>query len=183
MPQTNNRQLNILMKNIFLISLISLFSITAFAQTTKVGTIDTDYALSKMPELGPTQDSLKAYNERLGKQLAEKTANYDKILKAAQATFETMSEAEKKAKQEELAALDNDLTSFRRNGSQLIELKQNDLFRPLYQKISENVAIVAKQLGYTQILTIGDNNNLAYINPDFDITRLVLVNMGISVKE
>jgi outer membrane protein len=94
-----------------------------------------------------------------------------------------MTEAEKKAKQEELAGLENDLTSFRRNGAQLIEFKQNDLLRPLYQKISENVATVAKQLGYTQILNIGDNNNLAYIDSTYDITTLVLVNMGIAVEK
>lgn len=72
-----------------------------------------------MPGLIPAQDSLKAYQEKLGKQLAEKNANYDKILKDAQAVFETMTDAEKKAKQEELAGLKNDLTTFRRNGSQL----------------------------------------------------------------
>ena len=172
------------MKKTALITLISVFSVvTAFTQTTKVGTIDTDYALLQMPELAPAQDSLNAYKEKLGKQLADKTANYDKIFKEAQATFESMTDAEKKAKQEELAGLENDMTSFRRNGSQLIEFKQNDLLRPIYQKISENVAIVAKELGYTQILNIGDNNNLAYIDPAYDITRLVLVNMGISVKE
>ncbi|MDP5140382.1 MAG: OmpH family outer membrane protein [Spirosomaceae bacterium] len=171
------------MKNIFLIALISLFSVSTFAQTSKVGTVENDYILSKMPSLVTAQDSLKVYQEKLNKQLAEKTANYDKILKEAQAVFESMSDAEKKAKQEELAGLDNDLTSFRRNGSQLIEFKQNDVLRPLYQKISENIAIVAKQLGYTQILNIGDNNNLAYIDPAFDITNLVLVNMGIKVTE
>jgi outer membrane protein len=171
------------MKKTILIALVSLFSVTSFAQTTKVGTIDTDYALSKMPELTPAQDSLKAYQEKLGKQLAEKTANYDKIFQTAQTTFATMTDAEKKAKQEELAGLESDLTSFRRNGSQLIEFKQSDLLRPLYQKISENVATVAKQLGYTQILNIGNNDNLAYIDPTYDITTLVLVNMGITVKE
>ena len=167
----------------FLTALITLISLTSFAQTTKVGTIDTEYALSQMPELAPAEDSLRAYQERLGKQLADKTANYDKIFKEAQANFESMTDAEKKAKQEELAGLENDLANFRRNGSQLIELKQNALLRPLYVKISENVATVAKQLGYTQILNIGNNNNLAYIDPAYDITSIVLVNMGITVKK
>lgn len=171
------------MKNTFLIAFICLFSVTGFAQTSKVGTIDTEYTLSKMPELAPAQDSLRAYQEKLGKQLTEKTANYDKILKEAQAVFETMTDAEKKAKQEELAGLDNDLQSFRRNGTQLIEIKRDALLRPLYRKIGENVAIVAKQLGYTQILTIENNNTLAYIDPAFDITNLVLVNMGIAVDK
>lgn len=171
------------MKNALLIAFICLFSVAGFSQTTKVGTIDTEYTLSKMPELIPAQDSLKAYQEKLGKQLAAKNANYEKILKEAQAVFETMSDAEKRAKQEELAGLESDLTSFRRNGSQLIDIKRDALLRPLYQKIGENVAIVAKQLGYTQILTIGDNNNLAYIDPAYDITNLVLVNMGVSVEE
>lgn len=171
------------MKNILIIALVALFSNLSFAQNSKVGTIDSDYALSKMPEMLQVQDSLKVYREKLGSQLAEKAANYEKVFKAAEETFATMSDEEKKAKQEELAGLESDVTNFRRNGAQLIELKQDQLMRPLYQKIGENVAKVAKQLGYTQILNIGNNNNIAYTDPEYDITLKVLLMMGISVTE
>lgn len=171
------------MKKIIFSLCILLVSLTSMAQTSKVGTIDTDYILSKMPEMAQTQDSLNAYREKLGSQLAEKAANYEKVLNAARAEFDSLSNEGKQAKQAELASLENDVNNFRRNGAQLIELKQDQLMGPLYQKIGENVATVAKQLGYTQILNISNNNGIAYIDPEFDISQKVLVMMGISLKE
>ncbi|SOE20713.1 periplasmic chaperone for outer membrane proteins Skp [Spirosomataceae bacterium TFI 002] len=169
------------MKKIIFFLFILSATTTTFGQTSKVGTIDSDFILSKMPEMAQTQDSLTAYREKLGSQLAEKTANYEKIYKAAEAVFDSLSDEAKRAKQEELATLENDVNNFRRNGTQLIELKQDQLMRPLYQKIGVNVATVAKQLGYTQILNISNNDSLAYIDPEFDISEKVLLMMGISI--
>jgi len=112
----------------------------------------------------------------------EKLDNYDKVYKAAEASFETMTQAEKTAKQQELSGLESDIAKFRNNGSQLVQLKQEELLRPLYKKIGDNVAIIAKELGYTQILNIGNNNNLAYVDPAHDITVKVLAKMGITVE-
>ena len=170
------------MKKMILIAFVALFTATTFAQTTKVGTIDADYTLSKMPELAGAQDALKVYNQDLEKQLADKLANYDKVYKAAEAGFEAMTDAEKTAKQQELAGLETDISKFRNNGSQLVQLKQEELLRPLYAKIGENVAIVAKELGYTQVLNIGNNNNLAYVDPAHDLTLKVLAKMGIKAE-
>lgn len=169
------------MKKMILIAFVALCT-TTFAQTTKVGTVDADFILSKMPELATAQEALKVYNKDLEKQLSDKLANYDKVYKAAEAAFEGMTDAEKTAKQEELGGLENDITKFRNNGTQLVQLKQEELLRPLYKKIGENVAIVAKELGYTQILNIGNNNNLAYIDPAHDITVKTLAKMGITVE-
>ncbi|WP_299765395.1 OmpH family outer membrane protein [uncultured Dokdonia sp.] len=171
------------MKKMILIAFVALFTATTFAQTTKVGTVDADYTLAQMPELVTAQDALKEYNADLEKQLKEKLDNYDAIYKTAEAAFPTMTDAEKTAKQQELAGLENDISKFRNNGTQLVQLKQDELLRPLYKKIGENVAVVAKELGYTQILNIGNNNNLAYIDPAHDITLKVLAKMGITVKQ
>ncbi len=169
------------MKKMILIAFVALCT-TTFAQTTKVGTVDADFILSKMPELATAQDALKVYNQDLEKQLSEKLANYDKVYKAAEAAFTGMTDAEKTAKQEELAGLESDISKFRNNGTQLVQLKQEELLRPLYKKIGENVAIVAKELQYTQVLNIGNNNNLAYIDPAHDITVKTLAKMGITIE-
>lgn len=171
------------MKKVILILCVVFVALTSYGQSSKVGTIDSDYVLSKMPEMALAQDSIKAYREKLESQLAEKTANYEKVFKAAQVQFDSLSDEGKQAKQQELATLENDVNSFRRNGAQLIEIQQGQIMRPLYQKIGEYVDKVAKQLGYTQILNISNNNTIAYIDPDFDISQKVLLMMGISVVD
>ncbi|MEP0266541.1 OmpH family outer membrane protein [Dokdonia sp.] len=170
------------MKKMILIAFVALFSVTTYAQTTKVGTVDADYILSKMPELTGAQEALKVYNLDLEKQLKEKLDTYDTVYKAAEAGFEAMTDAEKTAKQEELAGMETDITKFRNNGTQLVQLKQNEVLQPLYKKIGDVVSVVAKELTYTQILNIGNNNNLAYVDPAHDITLKVLAKMGITVE-
>ena len=50
--------------------------------------------------------------------------------------------------------------------------------RPLYKKTTEIIEEIAKEKGYTQILTV-TGNNFAYIDIKHDITKLVLDKLGI----
>tara|TARA_R110002051_G_scaffold160901_4_gene232539 strand:- start:50391 stop:50900 length:510 start_codon:yes stop_codon:yes gene_type:complete len=169
------------MKKIMLSVVVLFMAATTFAQS-KVGTIDPDFIMAKMPELTTVQNALKEYNLDLEKQLKAKLDAYDANLTAANEKIETMSDADKTAKQEELAGLENDIAKFRQNGSQLVQLKQNELVQPLYKKIGDALNIIAKEQGYTQVLTVGNNNNLAYIDPAYDLTNAVMTKMGIPLE-
>jgi outer membrane protein len=166
------------MKKVLLIAFISLLAGTSYAQTTKVGTVDRYYILTKMPELVGMENALKDYNKELQNDLKEKLDNYDKVYKTAEANFDMMTNAQKEAKQKELTDLENDISKFRQNGAQLIQLKENELITPLYSKINDYVALVAKELSFTQIFFTGDSN-LVYLDPAFDITSKVLDKMGL----
>ena len=160
---------------------VLLFTATTFAQT-KVGTIDPDFILSKMPQLTQVQDALKQYSTDLETQLKAKVDTYDATLKTANDKFEAMSDAEKTAKQTELAGMEDDIAKFRQNGAQLVQIKQNELLQPLYKKIGDALIIVAKEQGYTQVLTVGSNNNLAYIDPAYDLTTTVMEKLGVKAE-
>jgi len=169
------------MKNIILSTFLVLCTAVSFAQS-KIGTVDADFILSKMPALTQANEELKNYNLDLEKQLKAKIDTYENTLAAAQTAFETMSDAEKQKKQEELSGMETDIKQFQANGTQLVQLKQSEVVQPLYKKIGEEVAKYAKAQGYTQILTVGNNNNLAYIDPTYDITIAVLSQMGITIE-
>ena len=93
-----------------------------------------------------------------------------------------MTDEAKATKQAELSQMETDIQKFRQNGAQLIQLKQSELLNPLYTKISEALSEVAKAQQYTQVLTIGSNNNLAYADPAYDLTTAVMKKMGIAVE-
>jgi outer membrane protein len=169
------------MKKIMLSLVVLFMAATSFAQT-KVGTIDPDFILAKMPELTTVQNALKEYNLDLEKQLKAKLDAYDANLNAANEKIATMSEADKAAKQEELAGLENDIAKFRQNGTQLVQLKQNELVQPLYKKIGDALNEIAKAQGYTQVLTVGNNNSIAYLDPAYDLTNAVLTKLGIAIE-
>jgi len=166
-----------MIKKIIFQVLLLLISININAQT-KVGTIDTDYVLAKMPEFTKVQEDLNAYGAKLQADLKVKTDDYQAKIKSYQEGVSQMTEPMKKLKQDEIIALENDITKFRQNASQLIPLEENRLLQPLYEKIGTTLEEVAKAEGFTQVLTM-NNSGLAYIDPKFDLTETVLTKLGI----
>lgn len=166
-----------MIKKIIFPVLLLLISININAQT-KVGTIDTDYVLAKMPEFKKVQEDLNAYGAKLQADLKVKTDDYQAKIKSYQEGVSQMTEPMKKLKQDEIIALENDITKFRQNASQLIPLEENRLLQPLYEKIGTALEEVAKAEGFTQVLTM-NNSGLAYIDPKFDLTETVLTKLGI----
>lgn len=166
----------------FYISIIALMStVTVFGQNSKVGTIDVDFILSKMPELNNVREGVETYGKSLDDELGLKLAKYDSLITGYQANETTYGDAIKKTKQEEIISLEGEMQQFRQNSVQLIQIKQNELMQPLYVKIGEALEVVAQEGGYTQVLT--SNSSVAYLDPAFDLTLAVMQKLGIPTDE
>lgn len=155
-----------------------LFSGLSIQAQNKVGTVDGEYILSKMPQMADVQTRISFYSAKLDSSFNIKLKEYDAKVDAYKDAEKTMTDIVKKSKYEELISLDEDLKKFRQNGITMMQLRRNEFLKPLYQRITEVVAEVAKANGYSQILTT-TGNELAYIDSNFDITKLVMEKMGI----
>jgi outer membrane protein len=145
---------------------------------TKLGTIDVDYIVAKMPQLKLVQERLKSYGLKLDSINNKKIKEYDSKIKAYNTDLKTLSEAAKKIRANEINILNQEISKFRQNGSKLMQLRKDDFMRPLYKKITELTAAIAKEKGYSQILTT-NASNFAYLDEKHDITKLVLTKLGI----
>ena len=87
-----------------------------------------------------------------------------------------------KAMKNEISELERGLQKSKQNGSQLIQLKRNELMRPLYKKLSGVIDEIAKAGGYTQVLTTS-GNEFAFIDEKFDLTKKVMDKLGIKIPE
>lgn len=145
---------------------------------TKVGTVDSELIVAKMPQLKTVQDRLKKYGAKLDSINNIKISEYDSKVKAFNEASKTMSEEDKKTKYGEIAKMNQEIGKFRQNGTQLMQLRRGEYMRPLYKKIADVVEQVAKENGYTQILTT-TGNQFAYFDQKHDITKLVMEKMGI----
>ncbi len=168
------------MKHIALAIVCILITTLSSAQS-KVGTIDSEFILSKLPELTKVQEDLKAYNTKLETDLKAKVEDYQSKVKTYQEGAATMTDALKKTKQEAIITLENEINQFRQNAAQLVQIEQNRLLQPLYKKIGIALEAVAKSEGYTQVLTL-TSSGIAYIDPAFDLTKTVMAKLGISVE-
>lgn len=168
------------MKKILLVFCAGLFTLVAEAQT-KVGTIDVDFILMQMPEIEGVQKNLQQYGETLDKQLDAKMKDYQEKLEDYNNNVNSFTSEQRMEKQTAIFTLEEDISQFRQNGIQLMRLREDELKRPLFQKIAEALDVVANEQNYTQVLNTSADSNLVFLNPNFDITLAVLEKMGIKI--
>jgi len=154
--------------------------VTGFAQT-KVGSIDVDYVISQMPELTGVQKQVEDYGKELDSDLQSQLLAYQGAIEKYKLDEVTLTINEKKVRQDSILVMENDINKFRQNGNQLIVLKQEEYLKPLYEKVGIALEKVAAAGGYTQVFT--RNNNLVYVDNRFDLTIMVLKELGIEYKE
>jgi len=164
-----------------LFKILFLFICVSGMAQTKVGTIDVDYIISKLPELTTIQEQMVSYGKDLDSDLQIKLKNYDTLVNDYKAGEISFTIAQKEQKQKEILAIEKDITKFQTNGNQLVQLKRDELLRPSYQRVGTSLEKIAKSQGYTQVLQT--NNTLVFVDPTFDLTRLVLADLGIKLEE
>ena len=164
--------------SILIIAIVTSLQINA---QSKVGTIDVDFIISKMPLIEQVNNDVNAYGKELENQLQEKVSKYEALIKVYQENEASYTEEIKKTRRDEIIAIEQDIQKFQKNGSSLVQIRQNELMSPLYQLIGDAMNTIAADEKYTQIFTI--DNSIAYLDPNFDITKKVMVKLGIPVPE
>ncbi|WP_296637302.1 OmpH family outer membrane protein [Polaribacter sp.] len=159
------------------IILITLISSISIAQT-KTGTIDSDYIINLMPEAKVVIKRSQSYGTRLDSLFYIKMKDYQTRVADFRDKEPEMGELMKKTLIKELTALEQDIKKYQENGSKLMQLKQDELMRPLYKKLNTAIDEIAKANGYTLILTIG-GNQFAYLDDNHDITKKVMEKLGV----
>jgi outer membrane protein len=167
------------MKSKIIFICIALLSTISIAQT-KVGTVDSEYIIKLMPETMIVAKRSQAYGAKLDSSFSIKLKEYKTKVDAFKKNEKTLEDSIRKANYKELTELEADIKQYQLNGNKLMKLKSDELMRPLYKKLSEAISLVSKAENYTQILTI-TGNEFAYIDIKFDITELVLKNLGIEI--
>ncbi len=157
-----------------------LICVSGFAQT-KVGTIDVDFVLSKMPELTGVQKQVEDYGNGLEADLKKKMDAYQAEIERYKQDEGGLTINQRKVRQDSIIAMENDITKFQQNGNQLIVIKREEYMQPLYNKVGAALEKIAQAEGYTQVLL--RNSDVVYIDNRFDLTIAVLRELGIEVKE
>ena len=158
---------------------IGLLSTVSIAQS-KVGTVDSDYIMNLMPEAKIVLTRTQAYGAKLDSSFSIKLKEYQDKVSDYKKNETTLGDLAKNTSLKELAQMEADMKKYQQNGTQLMQLKKNELMRPLYKKLSDAISVVSKAENYSQVLTIS-GNEFAYIDNKFDITELVLKNLGIAI--
>lgn len=154
-----------------------------FAQT-KIGYLDMEAVMIRMPETKAMQDELQYFQESLREKIKLTRHRFDLYLK----NFPHMRGADSAllAKQEyELQALQAEVNQYLLDAEQQLIQKREELLAPILVKIHAAIRKVATEKGYTYVLNLNSAIlsegliNLAPFNPEHNLTSDVLRELGI----
>jgi outer membrane protein len=174
------------MRTILTFIIAAALALPSVAQTQKIGYAETEYIFSLMPESKQIQADLKSHGEMLQTQLENKQKELETKYKAYQGMPATTPDAIRADKERELQGLQENLQKFQQDAQTSFQNKQGKLMEPLFAKVADAIAAVAKEHGYTFILAPGlpggGGDILLYSDEKYDISPLVLKKLGIAAS-
>lgn len=152
----------------------------------KIGYADWDYIFTQMPEYKQVDSELKTHQGQLENQMKAKQTEFETKLKAYQNMPATTPDAIRADKERELQGLQEGFQKFQQDAEASLRKKQNDLMEPVYSKVAKAIEDVAKENGYSFILSpqiLGGGDILLYSDEKYDISTLVLKKLGITPQQ
>lgn len=169
------------MKKLFALGIVlMLLGNLSFAQ--KIGYIDSQLILEKMPAYKAAQEEIDQISKKWQSELETKYKVIEKKYKDYQAEAVLLPDDVKKQREEEIFALEREAKDYKKQkfgyDGELYSL-QDEKIRPIQDNIFEAVGKIAetKKLGF--ILDKSADTGIIYANPLYDRTKDVLNMLGI----
>lgn len=163
------------MKKIIFV-LCCLFSVQAFSQT-KIAYINSQSVIEQLPEAQDAQKQLDALTQEWQGELTKMASEIQKKVDEYDKRKLIMTDKRRADVETELRDLDKKLVDFRNqkfgtNGE--LFTKQNEMMKPIQEKIFKAVKDVADAEGYDYVVDRSSSTLLLYANTKHDLTQKVL---------
>ena len=138
--------------SVVLVGATLLFATSANAQT-KIGYIKIDDMVSLMPETAKIDSLLERFQaDSINPQYAQIVSLYQYKDSVYRDSIKTPAVVRKQIEQE-LPTLIYQIQNWQQIVNQALESKQNEYLAPVYRKVFDAIKLVAKEKGYTHIMT------------------------------
>ncbi|MCH5239149.1 MAG: OmpH family outer membrane protein [Muribaculaceae bacterium] len=168
-----------MIKKILLIAAL-VFPMCAFAQELKIGIVNADEVVQKLPEYTEAQNKFvetsKRYEDEFGKLQEELKRRYDDI----QNMPENELEAIKERKLREFQEYQVKVQQFQQTAEQELAKVQQELMAPIEKKVQDAIRSVGQEGNYSLIEPNMPAIILYYASPVVDITNDVKAKLGIN---
>ncbi len=167
------------MKKYLLSACVILFGTNfIFAQSLKIGYVDSQVILTQLPEAIKAQGDLDALTNQWSAHLDTLRANYQQDLADYQKKADKMPDKEKLKYQQQLVDEENNIVNYNKEkfaqGSGEIYKKQDEIFGPVKTKIYKAIKEVAKKEDVKFVFDKAGDVVLLYADPQYDLTYKVL---------
>jgi outer membrane protein len=153
------------------------------AQAQRLGYIDTEFIMTKMPEYAQAQTELNKLSDTWQKEIEAQQKDIDKMYRTYQAEEVVLTEPMKKKRQDEMLKKEQELKAYRTKQfgyeGQIFK-KRQELNKPVQDKIFEAVEKIVKAKKLDIVLDKASDLTMIYTNPTFDYTEYVLEELGLA---
>jgi outer membrane protein len=148
----------------------------------RVGYANVDYIISQLPDMKAIEADIKSTQTQLRNQLQAKSQELEKQYAAFNANAKDMADTVRVNRQRDLEEAMAEFEQMQQDAQRTLENKQKLYMAPLYLKVNSAIREVARENGYSVILTqtLGDYEFLLYNQTQADISDLVLKKFGVT---
>jgi len=158
---------------VFLAAVLLNFSATA---QQKIGYLITEQLVAELPDFRNANTELETLAAQLKKQLTDKENRIRQKVQEAEGKAQSLSPAEIKSIQEDLAKDQQALYADEQRYQQDLRKKEQALLDPIYTKVRNAIEAVAKANGYSYIL---EGSSLMFAQDADDVMPLVRKQLGL----
>lgn len=172
-----------MMKQVFLlVVLVAGYGSHAQTPQEKIGYADMQYIIAKVPQMKEIEADLQSTQTQLRNQIQAKSQEVEKQYADFNANMNTMADTVRMNRQRALEAAMAELEKMQQDAQITLQNKQKLHMAPLYLKVNRAIQDVAKEKGYSIILTtaVGGYDFLLYQETEKDISDLVLEKFGVT---
>lgn len=170
------------MKSSILIVLI-VFGTTFGLLCQKYGYIDSDYILNNMPEYAEAKEKLNKFAERWQKEIEDRYVVLEDQRKEFMRVEAILPKEERDKRLEEIEELESEtreLQQMRFGVSGDLFGKRKELIEPIQDKVFDALTEVASRGKYSFVFDKANQSNLIFADPKYDISKLVMRELGFS---
>ncbi|PKP52555.1 MAG: hypothetical protein CVT92_08345 [Bacteroidetes bacterium HGW-Bacteroidetes-1] len=156
-----------------------IFTGSIYAQTLKIGHIDSNEIMNLMPEKLVIENNLKEFEKQLETELRAMMGEYQTKVADYQANLATMSNLIRQSKEKEITDLQTRIQDFQQNADVEFGDKRVELLTPLIEKVKKAIEDVGKENNYTYIIDSATGVLLHVGANADDVTKLVKVKLNL----
>ena len=172
------------MKKVILVAIVFLSTVT-ISVAQKIGYVDTDYILGKIPEYKAAQAEMDKTSVEWQKEIEVKYGEIDKLYKIYQAEAVLLTEDMKKKRENEIINKEKEVKELQKSrfgvDGELFK-KRMELVKPIQDKVYSAVKLVAEKSGLAFIFDKAGQISLLYANSKYDKSEDVVTLMGYNKK-
>jgi outer membrane protein len=147
---------------------VVLFSSNLTAQSLKLGHVNSTELIQLMPETKKADTTLKKFGESLESQLKTMSAEYQSKLGSYQTKRDSLPEAVRNIKEQELQDLGNRIQDFQQTAQESIQKKKEELYGPILKKAEDAIKEIAKEKGYAYVFDTAPGSSSVIFAQDSD---------------